>query len=93
VAAVAATGKQVAQMVDLELLLFVIPFQRVLRSLLHLVPTLLPPLVPSGFAHGLSHQQFLLFNTSLLPVVAVVAVTQLVVAAPADYLLITAEQP
>jgi len=40
VAVVAATGKQVAQMVDLELLLFVIPFQRVLRLLLHLARTL-----------------------------------------------------
>jgi hypothetical protein len=45
-----------------------------------------------AFAHGLSHRQFLLFNTSLLPVVAAVVVMQLVVAAPVDYLLITVEQ-
>jgi len=45
-----------------------------------------------AYAHGLSRQQFLLFNTSLLLVAAVAVVTQLVVAAPVDYLLITAEQ-
>jgi hypothetical protein len=45
-----------------------------------------------AFAHGLSHRQFLLFNTSLLPAVVAVVVMQLVVAAPVDYLLITAEQ-
>jgi hypothetical protein len=62
---------------------------RALRSLLHRARTLLPPLVPSGFAHGLSRQQFLLFNTSLLPVAAVVAVMRPVVVAPVVYLLIT----
>jgi hypothetical protein len=37
------------------------------------------------FAHGLSRQQFLLFNTSLLLVAVVAVVTLLVVAAQADY--------
>jgi hypothetical protein len=43
-------------------------------------------------AHGLSRQQFLLFNTSLLPVVAAVVVMQLAVVALVDCLLITVAQ-
>ena len=82
---VVVTGKQVAQMVDLELLLFVIPFQRVFRSLLHLARTPWCLSEQSGFAHGLSLREFLAFNTSLLLVVAVVVVTRLVAAAPGDY--------
>ena len=90
---VVVTGKQVAQMVDLELLLFVIPFQRVLQLHLHLVEKLLCLSEQLAIAHGQSRQQFLQFNTLLLRVVVEAAVTQLVVAAPGDYLLITAEQP
>jgi hypothetical protein len=42
-----------------------------------------------GCAHGLSRQQFLLFNTLLLLAVAVAVVMQPVAVAPVDYLLIT----
>jgi hypothetical protein len=73
-------------MVDLELSLFVIPFRRVLQSLLHLAQTLWCLSKQLAYAHGLFLQQFLLFTTS---VVAAVAVMQLVVAAPVDCLLIT----
>jgi hypothetical protein len=38
-----------------------------------------------GCAHGLSRQQFLLFNTSLLLAVAAVAVMQPAAVAPVDY--------
>jgi hypothetical protein len=76
-------------MVDLELSLFVIPFRRVLQSLLHLAQTLWCLSKQLAYAHGLFLQQFLLFTTSLLLVVAAVAVMQLVVAAPVDCLLIT----
>ena len=44
------------------------------------------------FAHGLSRQQFLPFNTSLLLVAVVAVVTLLVVVAQADCLPITAAQ-
>jgi hypothetical protein len=89
VAVAVATGKQVAQMVDLELLLFVIPFHRVLRSLLHLKRTLWCLSEQLAYAHGQFRQQFLQFNTSLLEVAVEVAVTQLAAVAPGDYLPIT----
>lgn len=90
VAVAAVTGKQLAQeMVDLELLLFVIPFHRVVRSLLHLARTLWCLSEQLAYAHGQFRQQFLQFNTSLLLVAVAVAVTQLVAVAPGDYLPIT----
>jgi hypothetical protein len=59
--------------------------QRALRLHRHLVLTLWCHSKQLGCAHGLSRQQFRLFNTSLLLAVAAVAVMQPVAVAPVDY--------